>query len=86
MVALDALVPLCLLDDDDLVDATIASGSDGADIEELREWQTTGNKYIRKFELRSKFKCLNIPQTRTYLSSPNGSLPRVEGWRICRKE
>ena len=42
MVALDALVPLCLLDDDDLVDATIASGSDGANIEELREWQTRG--------------------------------------------
>ena len=37
MVALDALVLLGLLDDDDLVDAALAGGSDGAEVKYLHD-------------------------------------------------
>ena len=37
VVALDALVLLGLLDDDDLVDAALAGGSDGAEVKHLKD-------------------------------------------------
>ena len=37
VVALDALVLLGLLDNDDLVDAALAGGSDGAEIKHLKD-------------------------------------------------